>query len=91
VLIKDVVDMVVEFLKNETKVSPNKWDVMKHYIMKNKWEEHATHFLEEPQVQSSKFLQFDYFCNYFIFCFNLLYCLWLFMGLGSMVVKEIIV
>jgi hypothetical protein len=48
VLTKDVIDVVVEFWKNETRVSLNKQDVMKHYIMKNRWEEYATHFLEEP-------------------------------------------
>jgi len=53
---KDVVDEVVEFWTNETKVNPNKWDVMKHCIMKIRWEEHATHFLEEPQAHFSKFL-----------------------------------
>jgi hypothetical protein len=42
---KDV-DALVEFWTNETKVNLNKWDIMKHHIMKNRWEEHATHFLE---------------------------------------------
>jgi hypothetical protein len=45
VFTKDVVDAVVEFWTNETRVSLNKKD-----IMKNIWEEHATHFLEEPQI-----------------------------------------
>jgi hypothetical protein len=45
---KDVIDAVVEFWTNDDRVSPNKQDVMKHCIMKNRWEEHATHFLEEP-------------------------------------------
>jgi len=71
-LTKDVIDAVVEFWTNEDRVSPNKQDVMKHYIMKNRWEEHATHFLEEPQVHSSKFLQFDSFCNCFYFLFQLI-------------------
>jgi hypothetical protein len=50
VLTKDVVDAMVEFWTNETRVSLNKKDIMKHCIMKNIWEKHATHFLEEPQV-----------------------------------------
>jgi hypothetical protein len=50
VLTKDVVDVVVEFWTNETRVSSNKKDIMKPRIMKNIWEEHATHFLEEPHV-----------------------------------------
>jgi hypothetical protein len=45
---KDVVDAMVDFWTNETKVSLNKKDIMKHRIMKNIWEEHAIHFLEEP-------------------------------------------
>jgi hypothetical protein len=90
-LTKDVIDVVMEFWKNETRVNPNKRDIMKHYIMKNRWEEHAIHFFEKPQVHSSKFFQFDSFCNFLIFCFNLLHCLWLFMGLRSMVVKDTIV
>jgi hypothetical protein len=90
-LTKDVIDVMVEFWTNEIKVSPNKQDVMKHHIMKNRWEKHGMHFLEEPHVHSSKFLQFDSLCNCFIFYLNLLHCLWLFMGLGSMVVKDIIV
>lgn len=72
---------LVEFWTNETRVSPNKGDVMKHRIMKNRWEKHVIHFLEEPHVHSSKIFQFDFFCNYLIFCFSLLHCLWLFMGL----------
>jgi hypothetical protein len=83
--------VVAKFWTNETKVNPNKQDIMKHYIIKNRWEEYAIHFLEEPQLHSSKFLQFDSFCNCFIFYFNLLHCLWLFMGLGFVVVKDIIV
>jgi hypothetical protein len=50
VVTKDVVDVVVEFWKNETRVNPNKKGIMKHRIMKNIWEEHASYFLEEPQV-----------------------------------------
>ncbi len=48
VLTKDVVDATMEFSANETKISPNKKDIMKHHIMKNIQEEHAIHFLEEP-------------------------------------------
>jgi hypothetical protein len=48
VLTNDVVDIAVEFWTNETRVNPNKKDIMKHHIMKNIWEEHATHFLEKP-------------------------------------------
>jgi hypothetical protein len=48
VLTKDVVDEVVEFWTNETRVSPNKKDIMKHHIMKNIREKHVIHFLEEP-------------------------------------------
>lgn len=82
---------LVEFWSSETRVNPNKQNVMKHRIMKNRWEKHVIHFLEEPHVHSSNFFQFDSFGNCFIFCFSLLRCLWLFMGLGSMVVKDIIV
>jgi hypothetical protein len=82
---------LMEFWTNETRVSPNKWDVMKHRIMKNRWEKHVIRSFEEPHVHSSNFFQFDSFCNCFIFCFNLLHCLWLFMGLGPMVVKDIII
>lgn len=48
VLTNDVVDVAVEFWKNETRVNLNKKDIMKHRIMKNIWEEHAIDFLEEP-------------------------------------------
>jgi len=48
VLTKDVVDEVVEFWKNETRVSPNKKDIVKHHIVKNIREEHVIHFLEKP-------------------------------------------
>jgi sulfur relay (sulfurtransferase) DsrC/TusE family protein len=41
-----VVDLVVDFWTNETSISPNKRDVVKHRTNKNKWEEHVTHFLE---------------------------------------------
>jgi hypothetical protein len=80
VLTKDVVDAMVEFLTNETKVNPNKWDVMKHHIMKNRWKEHVIHFLKNQKYIFSKFLQFDSFYNCFIFCFSLLHYTWLFMG-----------
>jgi hypothetical protein len=79
VLTKNVVDALMEFWTNETKVNPNKWDVMKHRIMKNRWEEHATHFFEKPQVHFSKFLQFDYFYNFFFFvsaCCMIYGCSW---------------
>jgi hypothetical protein len=79
VLIKDVVDAVLEFWTNEIKVNPNKWDVMKLHIMKNRWEERATHFLEDPQVHFSKFLLFDSFYNCFIFvlaCCIIYGCSW---------------
>jgi hypothetical protein len=46
---------------NETRVSPNKKDIMKHHIMKNIWEDHATHFLEEPQVHVLPFLNLIFF------------------------------
>jgi hypothetical protein len=91
VLTKDVIDVVVEFWTNETRVNPSKWDVMKHHIMKNRWEEHATHFHEKPLVHSSNILHFYSFCDFFFLNFNLLHCLWLFMGLGFVVVKNIIV
>jgi hypothetical protein len=35
---KDVVDSMVVFWTNETKVSPNKKDVVRHCISKKKWE-----------------------------------------------------
>jgi hypothetical protein len=43
-----VVDLIVDFWTNETRVSPNKRDAVKHRTNKNKWEEHAIHFLEKP-------------------------------------------
>jgi hypothetical protein len=47
VLSKDF-NLVVNFWTIEIRVSPNKRDVMKHHINKKIWEEHASHFLEEP-------------------------------------------
>jgi hypothetical protein len=47
VALTKVVDLV-DFWANETRVSPKKRDVVKHRTNKNKWEEHAIHFLEEP-------------------------------------------
>ncbi len=58
---------LVKFWTNETSVSPNKLDVMKHRIMKNRWEKHVIHFLEYPHVHSSNFFQFDSFCNFLFF------------------------
>ncbi len=49
-LSKDVVDLMVEFWTNETRVNPNKKDVVRHHINKKRWEEHVIHFLKEPHV-----------------------------------------
>jgi len=48
-------------------------------------------FLKNHMYILPNYFWFDSFCNCFIFCFSLLHCLWLFMGLGSMVVDDVIV
>ncbi len=52
-LSKNVVDSMVEFWTNETKVSRNKKNMARHHISKKRWEEHVIHFLEDPLVHSS--------------------------------------
>jgi hypothetical protein len=84
VLTKDVVDVLVEFWTNETRVSINKKDIMKHYIMKNIWEKHATHFLKKPQEHVFPFFNLIV-CNVLIMYGFLLNCSWLFVAFGFVV------
>ena len=42
---------VVEWWNNQTKVSPNKKDIVRHNVGRNEWDEpHPTHYLWETQV-----------------------------------------
>ncbi len=91
VLTKDVVDAMVEFLTNETKVNPNKWDVMKHHIMKNRWKEHVIHFLKNQKYIFPNF--FNLILSTIVLFFVLACCIihgcsW---GLRFVVVKDIII
>jgi hypothetical protein len=53
VLSKDVVDSMVEFWIDETKVSPNKKNMVRHCINRKRWGKHGIHFLKEPHVHFS--------------------------------------
>jgi hypothetical protein len=91
VLTKDVIDAVVEFLTNETKVNPNKWDIMKHHIMKNRWKEHAIHFLKNQKYIFPNFfnLTLSVIVLFFVSaCCIIPSCSW---GFRFLVVKDIIV
>jgi hypothetical protein len=53
VLSKDVADSMMEFSTNETKVDPNKKNVVRYCMGKKRWEKHVTHFLKKPHVHPS--------------------------------------
>jgi hypothetical protein len=44
------VDSIVNFWISETRNNPNRKDVVKKFISRKVWEQHATHFLKESQV-----------------------------------------
>jgi len=65
--------------------SSNKNDIMKHCIMKNIWEDHAIHFLEEPQIHVLPFFNLILSTMSWSFLVFLLNYTWLSMAFGFVV------
>jgi len=64
-IIENVKQIVLKWWTEETRVSPNAKDVVRHLITANNWERHATHFLQESQVVLSATQVL--FCTFFFF------------------------
>ena len=53
---EDIKDLVGKWYLEETRVSPNMHNVVRHHIGRRQWEHHATHLLQESEVKNSSVL-----------------------------------
>ena len=53
---EDIKDLVGKWYLEETRVSPNMHNVVRHHIGRRQWEHHATHLLQESEVNITSVL-----------------------------------